>query len=918
MTPIPQFIRPNPTAPNHEPLAMDALTLDLIRTSKTLSGSFRRAYYKELVFFVAFIAFFLACVRDILPVRVLFLQNRALKQFFFDQEFPSNFTHVEKDFFNIRKTSDVFDWIEGPFLENILTSGSGKRLRNICTSIPDATNESASIFEFPLCECSLSGICRKSIRRSSGSITSPDCIFSEKDILRHNRLVGPIRVRQLRLSSAACRVSANSQRIGGQEMSCRSTKFSRESFGPDCTSNATPRNSRILELNSRLSLNTSRCFDYTSKVGWEVFRPENDVGYGTFGWYQDSGGFMLDIYPEFDIAQKQVGSIRNDFFDRHTMVLEITLNLYNADSNVVTVVETVFLFHDSGFIDADYRTTSIPLRPYLENQTFKIVIQCIYVLFMFYYTKEEILEFRDARWSYFLEFWNYVEWTSLLLAFALVGAWVRLQQELLKLEFDPTETCDYQPTVDLTRLVRNTYSLLGTTMFFTFLKINKFLKFNSRLHVLWRVLMNAAKDLIAFVIIFVLIMIGFVMWAYFSFGPYVAEFHTFGASLSSLFRLMLGDSVYSNMAAQSPFLAPFFFTVYRVVVVYIVLNVFIAIINEWYADSKLAKLREKQLKAKGLSGVDYDIFGQVKEWLFMARAYRLGVTVNNAPVHLETGKTCVLHFDTPYLETTATNISVLDSSLLEEVVQGSFIVANQGVIFRVDLPDRKEGVANCTVVATGHIQSFESIWVQGKLSTYPGLPTLCIRVGSYFQKWINRLNCRKPPSTGSGVRTVTTKSEFEREIYIPEPWSGETYQCHHGLRFHVNQLYRLLTRITRKQVEAGMFQSVTFLFLHDELVTSLAQLGTVNAKDILNFLMPWRQQVAMPRLSNTEIERRNSINAPEKKTITVIFKGKVWLDHLDMRQREGGDEEWAEISKKKGDPNSPTTTHAHIFAHGSH
>jgi Na+-transporting methylmalonyl-CoA/oxaloacetate decarboxylase gamma subunit len=155
--------------------------------------------------------------------------------------------------------------------------------------------------------------------------------------------------------------------------------------------------------------------------------------------------------------------------------------------------------------------------------------------------------------------------------------------------------------------------------------VSRFLKFNIRLHVLWRTLLNAAGDIVAFMIIFFLIFFGFAAWGHYGFGAYLSDFHTMGATSSTLFRMMLGDMDYHSMVIANPLLAPVFVGTYGMTVVFIVLNVFIAIISEWYTYSKMLNLREKKRKPQAEDAMEYDLLKQAKDWFNETNAFRVSL-----------------------------------------------------------------------------------------------------------------------------------------------------------------------------------------------------------------------------------------------------------------------------------------------------
>ena len=68
------------------------------------------------------------------------------------------------------------------------------------------------------------------------------------------------------------------------------------------------------------------------------------------------------------------------------------------------------------------------------------------------------------------------------------------------------------------------------------------------------------------------------------FGHLLADFHNIPASLSALTRFFLGDFNYEELSIARPRLAPIFFWMYNVVVIFVVINMFIAIITSYFEE----------------------------------------------------------------------------------------------------------------------------------------------------------------------------------------------------------------------------------------------------------------------------------------------------------------------------------------------
>jgi polycystin 2 len=125
------------------------------------------------------------------------------------------------------------------------------------------------------------------------------------------------------------------------------------------------------------------------------------------------------------------------------------------------------------------------------------------------------------------------------------------------------------------------------------IKLFKYLSFNSTMTQLSETLSRAAKDLSGFSIMFSIIFFAFVQLGYLLFGTQVQDFRSLTDTLFTLFRMILGDFNFRDIERADTFLGPVYFLSYIFFVFFVLLNMFLAIINDTYgvvkADLKTRK-----------------------------------------------------------------------------------------------------------------------------------------------------------------------------------------------------------------------------------------------------------------------------------------------------------------------------------------
>merc|ERR1712048_304837 len=81
-------------------------------------------------------------------------------------------------------------------------------------------------------------------------------------------------------------------------------------------------------------------------------------------------------------------------------------------------------------------------------------------------------------------------------------------------------------------------------------------------------------------------MLAFTMLGHMVFGNYIYKFSTISESFHALFRTILGDFDFHELERAHWFLGPAYFISYVMVVFFVLVNMFLAIINESYSAVK--------------------------------------------------------------------------------------------------------------------------------------------------------------------------------------------------------------------------------------------------------------------------------------------------------------------------------------------
>jgi len=129
----------------------------------------------------------------------------------------------------------------------------------------------------------------------------------------------------------------------------------------------------------------------------------------------------------------------------------------------------------------------------------------------------------------------------------------------------------------------NMYNISAFNILLCAFRAFKYLRLNDRLFVIWKALKVASPELFSFLVMFFIVFLGFILMGWLTFGADTAYFSTFGNAWGSCWNFVLGNPPDSNVLNLSNrVLGPLFFTIFTIFVYFILINMFIAILNDAY------------------------------------------------------------------------------------------------------------------------------------------------------------------------------------------------------------------------------------------------------------------------------------------------------------------------------------------------
>ncbi|UYV82599.1 PKD2 [Cordylochernes scorpioides] len=319
--------------------------------------------------------------------------------------------------------------------------------------------------------------------------------------------------------------------------------------------------------------------------------------YSGAGSFQDLGISKAEARGKMDLLKQ------NLWLSRATRAVFLDFTVYNANINLFCVVKLVFEFPATGGMIPSWSFRTVKLLRYVSaSDYFVLACEAIFVVFIIYYIVEEALEITRNKWAYFKEFWNILDvvvivMSCICIAFSIYRT-VMVDKLLSTLLEDPVTFADFEFLGFWQTQFNNAVAL---SVFFAWIKFFKYISFNKTMTQLSSTLSRCSKDVAGFGTMFFIIFFAFAQLGYLLFGSQVEDFSSFMVAVFTLLRLILGDFDFEELEAANRVLGPIYFLSYVFFVFFVLMNMFLAIINDTYAEVKA----EISLQTNEFELVDY-------------------------------------------------------------------------------------------------------------------------------------------------------------------------------------------------------------------------------------------------------------------------------------------------------------------------
>lgn len=275
-----------------------------------------------------------------------------------------------------------------------------------------------------------------------------------------------------------------------------------------------------------------------------------------------------------------------NWLDRYTRAVFSEFAIYNANTNLFCVVTLLFEQLPTGSLSPYPNIVTLRLFRYVGGEkVFVITCEVVYFLFTLFFVVREVKLLLKKGRVHLKNPWSILEILVTLLSLSAVGLYfvrLKLTKDALRdMKNDRADFISFHYTAFLDEWLK---CVMGVIVFLSFLKVFRLLRFNRRMSMLQQVLKRSFTKLMSFMVMFALAFVAYAFLACLVFGQEMKAFGTFLRSCTSLMDTLLGKFTLKELSTANRILGPIFFYTYTLTMLFALLNIFISIINDAFAE----------------------------------------------------------------------------------------------------------------------------------------------------------------------------------------------------------------------------------------------------------------------------------------------------------------------------------------------
>lgn len=301
---------------------------------------------------------------------------------------------------------------------------------------------------------------------------------------------------------------------------------------------------------------------------------------------------MADLGYTKGSALRVIHNLQNNsWIDEKTRAVFIEFMIFDSSTSLFSAVTLLLETLPLGGVTTFKRINTMSLygARAAGTRSFNAVCELIVILVVCYFIVAEIVKVCKQKCSYFKSAWSYVELAQILSATATVvlSIFRRYHTSKLvnKIHANPFETSSFHYAVLWSDLEN---ALMAVLVFILTVKVLKILKFNEHISSLAASMTHCRDKIVSYSAVFFVAFLAFMQIALLVFGSTTKAY----SSVSEVFRTQFGmfiggDTNYRELKDANRIIGPIYFFLFMTAMACILINMFLAILNESYRDVRI-------------------------------------------------------------------------------------------------------------------------------------------------------------------------------------------------------------------------------------------------------------------------------------------------------------------------------------------
>ena len=305
--------------------------------------------------------------------------------------------------------------------------------------------------------------------------------------------------------------------------------------------------------------------------------------WGTLTMYSGSG-YVANLGYNPISAYTVVADLHsNGWIGIQTRAVFVEFTVYNANTNLFGILSYFIEFGPSStaVTHSQYQAA----RFYIHLNGAETLSHVLVIFFMLYFLYREGKLVYKERLAYFKGFWNWIEVILIISEFLLIVFFLvrlyEIDRNIHQLRENPNDYVGFQYAANADELM--TY-VIGILVFFYTLRFLRLLRFNKNFLVIGKTLSRISSPILSFCLPFISGFFAFAMLAFTMFGTELEDYSSFVRTMVTQFSMTLGDFDFEAIFMVNPTVATIYFFSFIALNVMVLMNMFIAIINDSYAE----------------------------------------------------------------------------------------------------------------------------------------------------------------------------------------------------------------------------------------------------------------------------------------------------------------------------------------------